>query len=198
MPPIQRDAVKEQFWREKIAKFKASSYPTKSAFCDAEGLKVSSFCGWETIIRRRDAERSEKKRKENRAARRQQGDARSRSAQPNSKHNPSREAFWRNALARFAASGMSDTQFCIQEGFYQPTFDYWKSVMLEQDGALPSTSGKPRQTFLPLVVSDGRSADRAERKPVAEILFAGGSILVFDGIDVKTVVSLLKAVREVD
>lgn len=120
--PGQRDPAKEQYWRDMISKWNASGL-SKTAFCNAEGVKVALFCSWETVIRRRDIERTLEERREKRQARQKRGE-RSKGEKSKSRHLKAREDYWRNALSRFAKSGRSKEQFCAKEGLFLPTFSF--------------------------------------------------------------------------
>jgi hypothetical protein len=58
----RRDGNKEQHWRDLIAGWRKSGLQ-KSEFCRQEGVRLSYFCTWESIIRQRDEEKAAAKQK---------------------------------------------------------------------------------------------------------------------------------------
>jgi hypothetical protein len=187
----QRNPAREQYWRGLVGKYEASGLPSKSAFCKAEGIKLSSFCAWINELARRDsAVENKKKERQRNAERKRQWRVRRQSGSESV-----RQEFWRKALARFKKSSLSVAAFCAQEGYYPPTFAHWKHLLEEKEHAQAQTKS---QTFVPVVVSEDKNQmSDSQRKPAAEIAFAGGSILFFDSIDLETAKTLLRAVSEV-
>jgi hypothetical protein len=117
------------------------------------------------------------------------------------KRDLAKEKFWRKALERFAASGKSRPQFCADEGLAVHAFDYWNRVILDRNAQQQAedSSGRPDPvTFLPVLIPEERSNRQASgsQQPVAEIVFAGGSVLLFNGIGSAMLRDLLRAVRE--
>lgn len=51
----RRDLVKEQYWRDAVAGWQSSGL-TKTQYCRRQNLRLNVFCGWQKIIRQRDAE----------------------------------------------------------------------------------------------------------------------------------------------
>lgn len=51
----RRDLVKEQYWRDAVASWQSSGL-TKSQYCRQQNVRLNVFCGWQKIIRQRDAE----------------------------------------------------------------------------------------------------------------------------------------------
>ena len=54
---VQVESVWEQCWRERIAAWRESGQ-TQQAFCQAQGLSISSFSRWKVKLARRDEVRS--------------------------------------------------------------------------------------------------------------------------------------------
>jgi len=112
-----------------------------------------------------------------------------------------KEQFWRKALTRFATSGKSVSQFCIEEHLNPATFKYWERAIKERDNAAqikPTAPPENEQSDFVAVMVKDKKEEMAPNvaKPVAELVFAGGSVLLFSGIDVPTLKSLLRAVKE--
>lgn len=116
------------------------------------------------------------------------------------KRDLTKEKFWRRALQRFAASGKTRAQFCAEEGLAVHAFDYWSRVILERDAERQSGAPPSRPdpvTFLPVVIPEERGQQvSGPQQPVAEIVFAGGSVLLFGGIGSSMLRELFRAVRE--
>lgn len=117
-----------------------------------------------------------------------------------SKRDLAKERFWRKAIARLAASNMSPGQFCKQEGLDPDLLRYWRGAILKRDAALeaevPHEPAAGRR-FVPVVVT-GQDYRLPGTRPisVAEIIFDGGSVSLFNGITIDTVRALLLAVRD--
>jgi transposase-like protein len=80
------------------------------------------------------------------------------------RYDPQREQFWRDVLARFAASGLSIRAFCRQEQLREPLFYAWRRTIAQRDGISPTMGERPmnrkrsprrprkRPAFLPVAV----------------------------------------------
>ena len=85
--------------------------------------------------------------------------------------DPAKEAFWRDVLRRFAASGLSVRAFCKLERLAEPAFYAWRWTIGERDAAAPS-----QPAFVPAVVT---AQPRSESSIAIEL--AGGCVLRFSG-----------------
>ncbi len=109
-----------------------------------------------------------------------------------------KEMFWRRTLARYATSGLSIAEFCKKEGVQRNAFYHWREVIPERDTekSLPDCKTE-NSCFVPVTIrSDATPADPIQRQVVAELIFSGGSILVFDGIGNDTLRTLVQSVAE--
>lgn len=120
-----------------------------------------------------------------------------------SKRDPVKEQFWRKALARFATSGLTAAQFCQREGLSRDLLRYWDEVIAERDKERRLEERQrvqgTDQTFLPVTVSSQKGHDRlpgTQQMAVAEIVFSGGSVFIFNGITADTLRVLCLAMRE--
>ena len=71
--------------------------------------------------------------------------------------DPQREASWREAVKRCAASGLSGRAFCRQEQLAEHSFYAWRRTIAERDARLASPPGsQPLKSpmFVPAVVRD--------------------------------------------
>lgn len=66
----------------------------------------------------------------------------------NYERNPAKESYWREAVRRHAASGLSVRDFCRQEQLTESAFYFWRRTLAERD-APPAKQGKPSQPFPP-------------------------------------------------
>lgn len=117
-----------------------------------------------------------------------------------SKRDLAKERFWRKAIARLATSDLSTAQFCKQEGLDPDLLRYWRGAILKRDAArdaeVPEEAAAGRR-FVPVVVTGHDYRLPGTRQmPVAEIIFDGGSVSLFNGITIDTVRALLLAVRD--
>ena len=114
----------------------------------------------------------------------------------NDVRDAAKERFWRDALRRFAASGLSVRTFCRRETLCEASFYAWRRTIAERDRlaspparANSPTAAKPESTakrestakpagtakrpaFLPMVVNDTKRQDGA-----ISIELAGGRVL---------------------
>lgn len=114
------------------------------------------------------------------------------------KRDQEKEAFWRKAITRFGASGISPPKFCEREGLKEANFRYWRETILKRDAENASKNRvvkvTPEQSFVP-IATPNRLASTPE-KLVAELIFSGGSLLFFHGIDQETLRLLVRTMRE--
>lgn len=119
-----------------------------------------------------------------------------------SKRDLAKEQFWRKTIARCSTSGVSRSEFCKKEGLSVELLRYWTGVIAERDEEqqlVESRRVPTDQTFLPVVVVEPKTHDRlpgTQQMPVAEIVVAGGSIRLFNGITTDTCRALWQALRE--
>lgn len=66
-----------------------------------------------------------------------------------SERSTSKEARWREVLARQAASGLSVRAFCRQESIREPSFYFWRRTLREREAKQP-----PAAAFVPAVVRE--------------------------------------------
>lgn len=115
-----------------------------------------------------------------------------------SRRDQQKEQFWRKALARFGRSGLSPGTFCKQEGLNPDLLRYWKETIARRDTESQDVEAVHVKvadaTFVPVVVSSDRRPG-TQQMPVAEIIFAGGSVFLFNGITADTVRALWLALR---
>ena len=62
--------------------------------------------------------------------------------------DPAKEAFWREVLHQFMASGLSVREFCKREQLKEPAFYAWRRTIGERDGA-----GNSEPAFVPAVIN---------------------------------------------
>lgn len=120
----------------------------------------------------------------------------------NTKRDLAKEQFWRKTIASCSTSGLSRSQFCKKKGLNVELLRYWAGVIAERDEEqqlIESRKVPTDQTFLPVVVVESKTHDRlpgTQQMPVAEIVVAGGSIRLFNGITTDTCRALWLALRE--
>lgn len=120
-----------------------------------------------------------------------------------SRPDAAKEQFWRKALARLSVSGLTKGQFCKREGLDPDLLRYWSQAIAKRDRERPlveaSQDKVTERTFLPVIVSSQKANDRlpgTRQMAVAEMVIAGGSVFLFNGITVDTVRALWLALRE--
>jgi transposase-like protein len=99
----------------------------------------------------------------------------------NKQRDVEKEVFWRDALQRHVASGLSVRAFCRQEQLAESALYAWRRTIAARDGQVPSGKLKPTKShpprpapaaFVPAVVTN---LPAHEASIVLE--FAGGRVL---------------------
>lgn len=106
------------------------------------------------------------------------------------KRNRPRESFWRKAVERQRASGLSAKEFSEREGFNEGTFSWWRTQIAKRDRAAGVV-----QPFVPVVCEKDAEPPKAANGAVAEIDLDARVLRIFNGVEVATLRSLLEALR---
>lgn len=88
-----------------------------------------------------------------------------------SQRDAAKEAFWREAFQRFAASGLSVREFCRREQLTESAFYAWRRTIGERD-----ETGNALPAFIPAVVTE-----EAARESSIAVEVASGCLLRFSG-----------------
>jgi hypothetical protein len=112
-----------------------------------------------------------------------------------------KEKFWRHAIDRFTDSGKSRAQFCKDENLKPDLFFYWLKVIKARDAESHKVSKAARKeqagVFAEVTVAPEQVANsNPARKVVAEAVFSGGSLLVFENADFALLKHLIQALKE--
>ena len=72
-----------------------------------------------------------------------------------------KEKWWRTALARIDASGLSAKEFCEREGVNHNTYSYWRTQIKKRDRA--QTKPAAKQSLVPVrVISPKKATERSD------------------------------------
>jgi hypothetical protein len=94
-----------------------------------------------------------------------------------------KEEFWRKVLARFERSGLSQIEFCTQEGLNPANLSWWKREIAKRDGGVgrverkkPLTAADSRLTYWRQVLSQFQNSgmskdDFCRRKGIRPAVF---------------------------
>lgn len=100
----------------------------------------------------------------------------------NRRRNGEKEAFWREAIARQLASGLSVRAFCRSESLREPSFYSWRRTLSCREVKKPVPTGRSRRSrrvsapkFLPAMVRP------LIQEPAIVVELAGGHIVKFPG-----------------
>jgi transposase-like protein len=93
----------------------------------------------------------------------------------NTQRDPSKEAFWRDAIRRHAHSGLGVRQFCKRHRLSEPLLYAWRRTLRERD----AQHSPPMPTFVPLIVREDGAAERDAMGIVIEL--RGGRLLRLPG-----------------
>jgi len=131
------------------------------------------------------------------------------------RHDPTKEAFWRKAVAEQRRSGQTVRAFCQSRGLTEPSFYAWRAELVRRDqgrrtanesadGDRPrrtvahsarSQSEKPASPFVALTVA-GDPPSLSSGPAIAIELPGGERLHVSSGCDRMTLDVVLKALRE--
>jgi hypothetical protein len=108
-----------------------------------------------------------------------------------SPRDPSKEAFWRKTLTRFAASGLSVREFCKRERLTEGSFYFWRRTLGQRDRPQKSGKRRPPVAFVPAVVTEALPSC-----PSITLELAGGQVLRFpESISAERVAELVQALQ---
>jgi hypothetical protein len=108
--------------------------------------------------------------------------------------DPMKERFWRDALRRREASGLSVREFCARHKLAEAAFYSWRAEIQRRDRAMKAASltaappvGRPK--FLPVAMTNGAAAS-----PLEIALPSGVVLRIGRDCDRKTLRTVLGAV----
>ena len=79
-----------------------------------------------------------------------------------------RERFWRDALRRRAASGMTVGDFCAREGLKPTTYHYWQQQIRRRDSDSSANVASDKSALTAVPVVDDLAASEAALEVVAQ------------------------------
>ena len=92
------------------------------------------------------------------------------------------ERQWRDVLARWADSGLTQSAFCRQQELSRASFGWWKRELARRDAeARPSTTGQAALSFIPLQVKAASAAIDSRRCARIEVVLGGHRRVRVDG-----------------
>ena len=130
---------------------------------------------------------------------------------PGSNQDPEIRKHWQQIIADYLRSGLSGSSFCRSRNVKANRFWYWKGAFDRQSKAAGNGKSKPASLpqadvqvagmtspkFVPVIVSeDNHRQSKAHPQAIAEIVFAGGSVFLFNGMDSGTVRIILQTLKE--
>jgi len=109
----------------------------------------------------------------------------------NTQRDPRKEAFWRDAIRRQSASGLSVREFCRRHGLSEPSFYERRRTYQERDAQRPAAP----PAFVPVIVRDERSAKSASEVGIVIELHGGRFLRLPGSMAVTQVVELVRALE---
>lgn len=114
----------------------------------------------------------------------------------NKNRSGEREAYWRDVVKRFGASGLSVRAFCRREKLVETAFYFWRRTLAERDGKLPTKSRTTskrvaRPAFLPVTI-------RRDALPTSGLTLElpSGAVLRFnESLPVDRIAALVRALE---
>jgi hypothetical protein len=199
-----RDPEKELYWRNKIARLEKSGL-SLPAFCRQEELNRHTLKSWIFKIRGRDGDTQKHTKL-----------SRSYSSIDGRRGTANSKILERIAvIEKWRQSGLSQTEFCRQEGMKDAKFSLWKHQVAKlsmkrlkfSNGPL-STDESARVDFVALQVREDLKPEMgintdcssvtpvAKPHPIAELYLGEIQINVLSGADVETLRALFLALKE--
>lgn len=112
--------------------------------------------------------------------------------QPKLKHTQEKLEFWREHLARLAASGMSQAEYCRTHDLKWFQLHYWrKKIQRNQE---PSGGRLRLVPIQPAGLDHGSATRRPGPNPI-RVFFDGFTVEVNDGFKLETLEKLIKALK---
>ncbi len=113
--PSRQGKTKETYWRQTSARCSESGL-SQVEFCKREGLNPSNLCWWKRMLAARDA------------APVQTGIEFEQDPDDEQKEN-----YWREIVARFSTSGLSNDAFCKKKAIKAQAFCWWRGEIGRRD-----------------------------------------------------------------
>ena len=82
--------------------------------------------------------------------------------------DPTREQFWRDAVAAWRSSGVSVREFCDRRGVTRTAFDYWRKELRRRDDE--RSPGPAAPTFVPVTVVAAPAVAAGVRCPSGHVV----------------------------
>jgi len=129
------------------------------------------------------------------------------------KRDPEKERFWRDKVERQRTSGLNQIEFCAREGVNSGTFNCWIHILQRRDeeareaavaakrvAAKKQWREKSKRKQAPLFVAVGPPSNgnnhQSPNNKVAEIVFPGGRIIIFVGMEIALVQAIIQGLKE--
>lgn len=109
----------------------------------------------------------------------------------NTRHDSEKEASWRDAIRRQAASGLSVREFCRRHRLSEPSFYERRRTYRERDDRRPAAP----PAFVPLIVRDERPTGPTAEPGLAIELRGGRALRLPGSMAVARVVELVRALE---
>lgn len=118
------------------------------------------------------------------------------------KRDKKKEQFWRQKLALLAASGLTQAEFCRQNGLNQNTLSWWKRTINKLDAKASSTRARAKPIPFVPVVSDGIRIFSSEEcdepdVPIVEIDLERKTVRIFKSVGSENLRALVSALLEI-
>ena len=123
------------------------------------------------------------------------------------RRDPDKEQFWREMISKQKRSGVSQTQFCRDNGLAPNTFCSWKKTIQKRN--LEKVAAKRRENqnseeniksthgaFVPLIVPPSEPRPQNERKLIAEVRIGRAVVSVFSSADLASLQALMIVLKE--
>lgn len=109
----------------------------------------------------------------------------------NTQRDAKKEAFWRDAIRRQTASGLSVREFCRRHRLSEPSFYERRRTFLERDARRPATP----PAFVPVIVGDERPAALAAESGLVIELRGGRALRLPGSMPAARVAELVRALE---
>jgi hypothetical protein len=109
-----------------------------------------------------------------------------------------KERDWKRHIETWRTSGLTQKDFCLENGLPITKFRWWKRELLKR-GVLEKGEKQNRPVFVPVELTESHSESKSgESPPAFEVLLKGERVIRvpsgFDGDDFQRLVSILEAI----
>lgn len=127
--------------------------------------------------------------------------------QNRNKRDPAKEQFWREMISKQKRSGVSQKEFCRNNGLKPNTFYSWKKIIHRRNRERANENRRlnreerqnqeyQSRSFVPIVLPASEVEGQKKKRPIAEIRIGRAEVSVFPGADLESLQALMIVLKE--